>query len=282
MTLYGAGFCGLTVVADGARYALIMQAHLVQYDIAWEDREANFLRVREMLGGVSIGAGDLVVLPEMFDSGFSLNAERTADGDEGTLGFLRELAREHGCLVEGGRTVAGPGEKALNEATVVDGQGEVVCRYHKIHPFSYGREPERFVGGDEVKTFGWGGATVCPAVCYDLRFPELFRIGMRAGAEVFAIGANWPSARQGHWRALLVARAIENQACVLGVNRTGDDPHLSYVGGTIAVDAKGGVMGELGTEEAVLSVEVDVNAIRAWREAFPACIDAKLVAHLSD
>jgi omega-amidase len=104
--------------------------------------------------------------------------------------------------------------------------GKLLAEYAKVHPFTFGREPEAFEGGDGVVTYAWGGLTVCPAVCYDLRFPELFRHGLMRGAEVFCLGANWPDARQAHWRALAMARAIENQAFVLAVNRVGRDPHL--------------------------------------------------------
>ena len=282
-----------------------MRAHLVQMDIAWEDREANRRKVETLLDSADVGESDLVVLPELFDSGFSLNTSVTADRDGSTLAFLLGLSEDLGCVIQGSRTVLSCDcAKATNRASIV-GPGGLLREYSKIHPFSYGREGEAFVGGGEVVTYRWegtearrhegteeeaerrgdaetewksaeGGLVVCPAVCYDLRFPELFRAGLAAGAEVFALGANWPDGRQAHWRALLVARAIENQAFVLGVNRTGPDPHLNYVGGSIAVDPKGGVLGELGDEEAVLTVEIDPGTLRAWRDEFPAWKDRRL------
>lgn len=257
-----------------------MQAHLVQVDMAWEQPEVNFRRVEGLLSGTDIRAGDLVLLPEMFATGFSLNTEITADRGE-TLGFLCELARRHGCFVQGGRTVLAAGEaKARNIMSVAGPDGGVVCEYAKIHPFSFGREPERFAGGAEVRTWVWISgerrATVCPAVCYDLRFPELFRCGVVRGAEVFALGACWPAARQAHWRALAVARAIENQAYMLAVNRTGDDPHLHYAGGTIAVSPRGEVVGELGEDEGVLRVPINLDDLHAWRGAFPAVRDIRV------
>lgn len=261
-----------------------MHAHLVQLDIAWEDAPANFRRVADLLGRGRVGPGDLVLLPEMFDTGFSLNVEATADAG-GTLAFLASVARDNKAYVQGGRTVAGPGGRATNRATAVAPDGTVVCDYRKVHPFSFGREPERFDGGDEVVTYDWagsagpgGGLKVCPAVCYDLRFPELFRIGLLKGSEAYAVGANWPESRRAHWRALLVARAIENQAFVLGVNRTGRDPNLAYAGGSIAVGPRGDVLGELGPEEGVLSVEIKPRELRAWRETFPAWKDARLLS----
>jgi omega-amidase len=285
-----------------------MRAHLVQMDIAWHDRRANHQKVEKLLAEAEGGgpdAGDLVILPEMFDSGFSMDTVATADMAGETLAFILRLAEDLGVWIQGGRTVRRCVKaecRARNMAPVAGPSGELVLEYAKIHPFTFGREPEFFEGGGDVVTYRWGGGgrhgggrhggtearrheggdgkddglTVCPAVCYDLRFPELFRIGLSKGAEAYAIGANWPEPRQAHWRALLFARAIENQAFVFGVNRTGSDPGLSYVGGSVAIGPRGEVLGELGPEEAVLSVAVDPGEVRGWREKFPAWRDGRL------
>ncbi|MBZ0171196.1 MAG: hypothetical protein K8E66_02330 [Phycisphaerales bacterium] len=260
-----------------------MRVHLVQMNIDWEDRHQNFTRVDRLADATRINPGDLVILPEMFDSGFSLHTDTTRDTDNETRGFLESFARKHKCTIHGGRTVRPDNEdKATNRATVIAPDGRLLADYAKIHPFSFGREPEAFRGGDEVTTYIWRGSdedslTVCPAICYDIRFPELFRLGMLLGAEAYAIGANFPAARQEHWRALLLARAIENQAFVFAVNRTGDDPHLHYAGGSIVVGPRGEILGEMGDEEAVLSVEVDPGSVRAWRQAFMAWRDVRLI-----
>jgi len=257
-----------------------MRAHLVQLDIRWEDKPSNYETVRGLLSGANAREGDLVVLPEMFDTGFSLRTEETADENAATLAFLGELARSLHVWIHGGRTMAGRAGLATNRATILDPQGRLVAEYSKIHPFTYGREPERFRPGTEVITYDWvsdtGSLRICPAICYDLRFPELFREGLARGAEAFVIGANWPDARHAHWRALLIARAIENQAYVLGVNRVGNDPYLAYAGGSMGVSPKGEVIGELGAEAGVLTVDVDPGAVRAWRGQFPAWRDARL------
>lgn len=254
-----------------------MRAHLVQLDIRWEDRDANFARVDALLADARPNPGDLVVLPELFDSGFSLNTAATHDNAGRTARFLADLATRYRVTVQGGRTLIPEGSRALNIMSVLGPDGLTLAEYAKIHPFSFGREPEAFAGGDEVVTYRWGGLTCCPAVCYDLRFPELFRRGMTMGAEVFVLGANWPASRQQHWRTLLIARAIENQAFVLGVNRTGDDPHLAYAGGSIIVDPRGNTLAEADNAETVLSAAIDPAAARAWRAEFPALRDAKLL-----
>lgn len=256
-----------------------MRAHLIQLDIHWEDRAANFRSVERLLGSVHVEPDDLILLPELFDSGFSLNVRFTNDANEQTDGFLASLAMRTRAFVLGGRTLLPDGAtRAFNLMSVKDPQGHTLTDYAKIHPFSYGREPESFAPGDRIVTFPWADRLcVCPAICYDLRFPELFRRAMLRGAQVFAIGANWPDSRQEHWRSLLIARAIENQAFVLGVNRTGKDPHLNYAGGSIVVDPRGNVLGELDAEEAVLSVEIDPGLVEAWRAEFPAWRDVRLI-----
>lgn len=262
-----------------------MRAHLLQMNIAWEDRHENFRIVRRLLESATPEPGDLIVLPELFDSGFSLNTARTHDASGETLTFLQRLAAELHCTVHGSRTVLDEpsdpeSRKATNRATIIGPTGRILTEYAKIHPFSFGREPESFRGGDSVTTYPWesGGRrfTVCPAVCYDLRFPELFRRGLALGADAFVLGANWPAARQTHWRALAIARAIENQAFVLAVNRTGSDPHLEYTGGSIAVGPKGDILGELAADEAVLTVTPDPAETAAWRAEFGAWRDIRL------
>jgi predicted amidohydrolase len=264
-----------------------MLAHLVQLDIAWEDPGENHRRARRLIEQSRPSAGDLVVLPEMFDTGFSFNLEKTADREGRTLEFLRGLARDLGIYLQGARTVLGADGRGRNRATIVDPLGNVACEYDKVHPFSFGRESQFFSGGGEVVTYAWkaGGAVgdasrsclVCPAICYDLRFPELFRLGMLRGAEVFALGANWPAPRKAHREALSIARAIENQAYMLCVNRAGRDPSLSYEGGTIAVGPRGEVLGRLEEGEGVLRVAIDLPALRQWRSDFPATRDVRLI-----
>jgi omega-amidase len=260
----------------------MMIAHLVQTDIAWEDRRENHRRVERMLRESSaIRPGDLVALPEMFDTGFSFDLAKTADTDSMTLDWIRATAKAHQITLHGARTVLGPDGRGRNRATIAGPDGQILCEYDKVHPFNFGREGEFFTGGSEITTYTWanahGSTTVCPVICYDLRFPELFRTGMTLGAEVFVVIANWPAPRKLHRSVLAQARAIENQACVLSVNRTGSDPNASYVGGTVAFSSQGDALGELDDGPGILTVNIDLAALRAWREKFPALRDAKLL-----
>lgn len=259
-----------------------MRAHLVQPNTVWEDRRANFDRVLALLAGADVAPGDLVVLPEMFDTGFSFNLPRTSDGDGTTLGFVRALAVGRRVTVHGGRTVLGPDGRGLNRSTIIGPDGSVLAEYDKQYPFTLGprgaTEADRFTPGSRVVTYRWtSGAesiTVGCAICYDLRFPELFRATLDAGAELFVVPANWPDTRLFHWRTLLIARAIENQAYMLGVNRVGDDPTpLHYPGASLAVGPRGDVLGEGDDRERVVSVEIDPREVSRWRERFPAVRD---------
>lgn len=256
--------------------------HLVQLDIAWEDPVTNRDRVAALLDKGDVRAGDLVLLPEMFDTGFSFAIEKTSDARGETLQFLLDLADDLGVTIQGGRTVA-PCHRcaAKNIMSVVTPGQKLQCEFAKMHLFSPGGEHERFEAGQDVVTYLWNNALrVQPAICYDLRFPELFRAGAAQGAEAIAIGACWLSTRHAHWRALAIARAIENQAFVFAVNRVGKDPPkadaspgATYLGGSIAVSPLGDVLGELGDREGVLSIEVDPDVVRTWRAKFPALRD---------
>lgn len=266
-----------------------LAVHLVQCDTRWEDKLANFSHVDGLLSEARIPPGGLIVLPEMFDTGFSFNIDRTADTDGITLAYLTSLARRSGCWVHGARTVLNPSSptaRGLNRTTVVGPDGAVRCEYDKVHPFSFGRESEFFDAGRQLTLYkvplqseerqnSGNPLVVCPVICYDLRFPELFRAGAARGAELYVVPANWPAVRQMHRFTLARARAIENQAAVVCVNRAGRDPTLVYNGGTVAFDAKGELLGELGEAAGVLSIRIDPAQIRRWRADFPALRDRR-------
>ena len=137
-------------------------------------------------------------------------------------------------------------------------------------PSSFAGEERTYLPGDDLPLFELGGLTWAPAICYDLRFPELFREAALRGAEAFLVLANWPARRVDHWHALLRARAIENQAYVLGVNRSGSDPNETYVSSSLAVDPRGEVL-----HEGPGAVDLDPAQVREWRAAFPALRDVR-------
>ncbi len=254
-----------------------MQIVLSQLEIAWEDRATNWARVRSQIGRVGVERGALIVLPEMFATGFTMNATTAAEPVGGeTDRFLAALSAETGACVVAGVVAGNVGGDARNECVAVEPGGRTLCRYQKIHPFSYSGEGDHYAAGSSVETFDWGGLTVCPTVCYDLRFPELYRTGVDLGAELFTVIANWPSRRHDHWRTLVQARAIENQAYVAAVNRAGNDPDHHYAGGSMVVAPTGEILAEAGEAPGAISVEIDPGLVAGWRDTFPALRDRRL------
>lgn len=260
-----------------------MHVLALQHDIVWEDKPANHAAVDRMLDAARPSPGTLVVLAELFDTGFTLEVDAVADGR--SIAWAQQAARSRGLHVVCGhadRVEATQGASAVpcgrNCMTVVGATGAIRGRYEKVHPFSLGRENERYARGSRlllrrIETSA-GHMTICPMICYDLRFPELWRLAALAGAEVFTIGASWPKIRQHHWRSLCIARAIENQAYVVAVNRIGRDPSLEYAGGSMVVGPRGEVLAEATDTTAALAATLDLTALRTWRAEFPALRDA--------
>ena len=250
---------------------------LVQPDVVWEDREANFARVRGLLEDVRPEPRSLIILPEMFAVGFTMNVEGVAEEPGGpTERFLRELASNFDSFIVGGVVSRASSGKGLNEAVVAGPEGDVIARYAKLHPFTYAGETEHYERGRDIVTFDWDGLMTAPFICYDLRFPEVYRMATMRGAGLLVTIANFPSARVHHWRTLLIARAIENQAYVVGVNRSGTDPNVEYPGRSLVVDPRGDILSEAGAGEEVLKVEISVEEMERYRAALPVLRDIRV------
>lgn len=240
-----------------------------QFDIAWEDRHQNHARVRSLLSGRSFPPGSLIVLPEMFDSGFTMNVDAACDIEGASRRFLGDLARSYQSAVLAGAVSRHPDGRGLNQAFVLGPDGEELTRYTKMHPFSPAGESDHYHAGDRVVTFKHEGFTIAPLICYDLRFPERFREAVRLGAQVMVVIANWPGTRSAHWTALLTARAIENQAYVVAVNRVGRDPKLAYPGLSTIIGPKGRVIAQADDQPTVLQADLDRDELITYRRAFP-------------
>ncbi|MCY3021041.1 MAG: carbon-nitrogen family hydrolase [Planctomycetota bacterium] len=253
-----------------------MNVACVQLNTAWESKPANHAKVETLLAVAEVPAGSLVLLPEMFATGFSMNVAALTDSyTHETERFLARLASRFGVHVLGGLVTTGADAKGRNEAVAVGPDGRELARYCKLHPFSYAGENSRYTPGSNVVTFPWREFTVAPFICYDLRFPEVFRHAVKRGAQLFAVLANWPAPREEHWVALLKARAIETQAFGAGVNRCGRDPAHSYSGRSMVVDPRGVVLADAGDRETVISADVDLNSLLAYRREFPALDDMR-------
>ncbi len=243
---------------------------LVQCELVWEQPEDNRRQIGAIIAGMHSDT-DLIVLPEMFTTGFSMNALGNAEEPGGaTEVWLTNLARQYDCAVTGSIAVR-VGEGVYNRMLFATPDG--MQFYDKRHLFRMAGEHERYLSGQERVVVQWRDWRILLQVCYDLRFPVFSR--NREDYDLALYVANWPAARRHHWRQLLIARAIENLACVVGVNRVGADAKgLEYSGDSLAVAADGSLLKDALNENGATQVVLDSAALRKYREGFPCHLDA--------
>jgi predicted amidohydrolase len=253
-----------------------MRVAAIQHDIVWEDPAANFARLEPRIAAAADAGARLVVLAEMYATGFSMATERTAEPPDGpSVGFLVTQASRTGAWVCGSvPELAAPGAARPHNTLVLAAPDGAVHRYRKIHPFTYGREHEHYEAGDRHLTVDVEGVRCSLFVCYDLRFADEFW-ALAPVTDCYVVVANWPAARRLHWQTLLQARAIENQAYVVGVNRVGEGGGLAYAGDSRIVDPLGEVLAAGAVGETVLVGELDPARVAEVRTAFPFLADRR-------
>jgi omega-amidase len=244
----------------------VMRIAAVQHDIVWENREANFERLApQVVRAVGAGA-ELVLLTETFSTGFSMTPGIGEPEGGPSSRFLAERAAEHGVWVAGTCPEIAPGEELPYNSFVLAGPDGAVHRYRKLHPFTHAGEHERFRAGEKPVTVEVGGLRITPFICYDLRFADVF---WRAApdTDVYLVPANWPSPRRHHWQTLLQARAIENQAYVVGCNRVGvAGDGTAHVGDTRIVSPMGELLATAAEVETIVLADVDAAEVAATRD----------------
>lgn len=247
----------------------------VQHDIRWENPTANFARLTPWIAAAAGAGCRLVVLSEMFSQGFSMNTERVAEAPGGpSTQFLVDQARQHGVWLAGSiaeRRTAG--EKPFNTLLLVAPNGEIE-RYDKIHPFSHAGEDEHYQAGGEWVTVNVEGLRCTLFICYDLRFADEFWATAK-DTDAYLVVANWPQARRHHWKALLEARAIENQAYVVGVNRVGEGDGLVYTGDSCILSPLGEPLATASQRETLLLADLDPEEVRRVRRQLPFLADRR-------
>ena len=250
-----------------------LKVSLVQTSLAWHDPAANRATLERHVAPLA-GSTDLVVLPEMFTTGFTMAPREVAEPADGpTLEWLRGLATRIGAAVTGSIATREDG-RYLNRLLWVEPDGRAV-HYDKRHLFRMAREHEHYTAGRRRLLVEWRGFRVCPLVCYDLRFPVWSRNRRVAPYDLLIYVANWPAARRSAWQRLLPARAIENLCYVVGVNRVGSDGQgIEYAGDSAVHDWRGDELLGLGSNETVRTIELDGQALGQFREKFPAQLDA--------
>jgi predicted amidohydrolase len=243
-----------------------MRIAAVQHDIVWEDRDANFERLAPQVAQAAGAGAELVLLTETFSTGFSMTPGIGEPEGGPSAQFLQDRATEHGVWVGGTcPEIADDGQLPYN-SFVLAGPDGTVHRYRKLHPFTHAGEHERFRAGEKPVTVQIDGLRVTPFVCYDLRFANVFW-DAAPDTDVYLVPANWPSPRRHHWQTLLVARAIENQAYVVGCNRVGTaGDGTEHVGDSRIVSPMGELLATASGVETIVLADVDAAEVTGTRE----------------
>lgn len=251
-----------------------MRVAVVQHEPVWEDAAATCAALNPTVASAAAAGARLVVLPEMFACGFSMRTDVTAEPEHGpTVTWMRQQAALHGVWLLG--TVPERRDddpRPRNCAHVIAPSGATVARYDKIHRFSHAGEvehvaPQALPAGGGLVTVDIEGVRVTPIICYDLRFADL-TWGVAEQTDLFVVPASWPAPRREHWRTLLRARAIENQAWVIGANRVGSDDGLEYAGDSAIIDPMGAVHAEAAHTPTVLHGDVHPAVVAQTRDRF--------------
>jgi omega-amidase len=246
---------------------------IVQSPLFWEDIDANIAAFTKTVSSIAPSSTDLIVLPEMFTTGFTMNAKQFAEGMDGkAVKWMRKMAAEKKCVITGSLNIK---ENGHNYNRLVwmrpDGTFET---YDKRHLFRMGEENNTYTRGTKriiVELKGW---KICPLVCYDLRFPVWSRNTNAYDCLIYV--ANWPDVRSYPWRQLLIARAIENQVYVIGVNRIGTDAHdMAHAGYSAVMDPRGQIISTTQPDQpSVETVTLSWKALEDFRKVFPVGLDA--------
>ncbi|HDZ41938.1 MAG TPA: amidohydrolase [Bacteroidetes bacterium] len=250
-----------------------MKISWLQADIVWEDKEANFSKYESRLTSLK-GQTDVVVLPEMFNTGFSMDSENLAENMKGqTMKWMSEITSDTGFGMIGSFIAAENG-RYFNRLVFMKPDGSYSA-YDKGHLFRMEKENMFFTKGEKTVIDTYMGWNFSLQICYDLRFPVWSR-NINNAYDILVYVANWPAARRKVWNTLLMARAIENQCFVLGVNRTGKDGNgIDYCGDSALIDPRGNIVvkSKLNTEELITS-EIFIDDMKAFRAKFPVWLDA--------
>jgi len=264
----------LNVAVNSVTMTKRVEVALVQLKLA-QEREAERLKRVDTLLAETKGA-DLVLLPELWSvncPGFSMSQAKAESLEGPTVSFLREKAVRLGSYLLGGTIIEKDGESLYNSAILIDPQGTVISKYRKSHLLGYRSEERRtLTPGNLVVTAMSDFGCLGIAVCYDLRFPEVFRSMAERGAEAFLITAAWPWSRAEAWEALCAARAVENQGYTIACDACG----RGFLGRSMVIDPWGVRTASLGTREGLLRTEVDLQEVREFRAEFPAWSERRL------
>jgi predicted amidohydrolase len=246
---------------------------IAQMDIVWENSNENINKVEEFVKRAIENNVELILFPEMTLTGFTMNICNLLLSEEEIINWIKNLAIENNINIGLGFAVR-VNEKGRNIYAVVSKEGDILVKYTKMHPFSYGGESEKYYPGDEISNCKINEFNIAPFICYDLRFPEIFQIASKE-AQIITVAANWPKVREEHWITLLKARAIENQCYVIGINRIGVGDGLEYNGSSAFVSPNGEILNEINNNENLIIKDLRMEKITEVKDKFYIKMDRK-------
>ncbi len=253
-----------------------MKIGLLQYSPVWEDKEANKEKITSLLEEENSDV-NLLIFPEMTLTGFTMKSDKFAESLQGeSFAYFATLAEKFKCDVIAGIIEHSSG-KYFNTLIHIEKSGKLKNHYHKIHPFSFSNEDKHFSAGDKAVITTISDWKIGLSICYDLRFPELYRLYGKEKVHLIINCANWPDTRIEHWRSLLKARAIENQCFVAGVNRVGDDPEHHYNGLSSLFDPMGKEIVAVENDEGIIFAEIEKTEVEDVRGKLPFLDDMRLI-----
>ncbi|MGI2328007.1 carbon-nitrogen family hydrolase [Planococcus sp. YIM B11945] len=253
-----------------------MKIACVQMDIAFGNPEANFQQVLSYLEEAAANGADVIVLPEMWNTGYALTElENLADSNLRTVAFLQDFAKTHGVHIVGGSVSTKKNDGFYNTMYVVNKTGELISEYDKAHRFGLMDEHIHLNEGQSLGIFELDGTLCGGVICYDIRFPEWIRSQVLNGAKVIFVPAEWPEARIDHWRILLQARAIENQCFVVAVNRVGSDPKNEFGGSSMIIAPWGEIRLDMKKETGIGYCDIELNEVEEVRKRIPVFADRR-------
>ena len=246
-----------------------MKVAVVQHNIEWADRDANFRDLSILIADAAAVGAQFVVLTEMFSTGFVVDRDDIGEPLGGPSSqFLSTMAKEHNVWIAGScPEISDDDVRPFNSLVVASPHG-IENRYNKIHPFTYGGEHNHFRAGDSHQSVTAHGVRISLSVCYDLRFADEYW-AQAHNTDLYIVPANWPASRREHWMALLKARAIENQAYVIGCNRVGDGGGLHYAGDSMIINPLGEVLAMGAESQTILFADIDPEVVLTTRTKFP-------------
>lgn len=253
-----------------------MRVALVSLDQAWENKDQNLITCRAFAQRAKALSVDLLIFPEMTLTSFSMNTGNTSEDSQTskTVESFKALAQEFQISIVFG-VVFKDGEKATNNAILVESDGVIKANYIKMHPFTFAGEDRMFNGGNAISFGKIGNITIGLTICYDLRFPELYS-ALTKHCDCIINIANWPTKRIDHWNVLLKSRAIENQIFIIGVNRTGLDGNgFKYQESSQAINPNGELLSEFISEDQLHIYEIDLSSVNQFRQTFFTTQDRK-------